>query len=156
MQAYSQDLRERVLRALDRGDRPAEIARRCEVSRLWVYRVRDREQETGVRSSFQIGGHRRSRLAEKEQVLRAWIAAEPDLTLAELQQRLAQQRVSIKIGALWHQLNKWNLTFKKKPCTPASKSARTCRRRGAHGVKRSLGWTSKSWCLSMKPGHRPA
>ena len=113
MQAYSQDLRERVLRALDRGDRPAEIARRFEVSRLWVYRVRDRQQETGVRSSFQIGGHRRSRLAETEQVLRAWIAAEPDLTLAELQQRLAQQGVATKIGALWHQLNKWNLTFKK-------------------------------------------
>ena len=156
MQAYSQDLRERVLRALDRGDRPTEIARRFEVSRVWVYQVRDREQETGVRSSFPIGGHRRSRLAEREQVLRAWIAAEPDLTLAELQQRLAQQGVSIKIGALWHQLNKWNLTFKKNLCTPASKSARTCRRRGAHGVKRSPGWTSKSWCLSMKPGHRPA
>src|SRR5216683_1242611 len=91
MQAYSQDLRERVLRALDRGDRPTEIARRFEVSRVWVYQVRDREQETGVRSSFQIGGHRRSRLAEREQML----------------------RVSIKIGALWHQLNKWNLTFKK-------------------------------------------
>jgi transposase len=113
MQAYSQDLRERVLRALDRGDRPAEIARRFEVSRLWVYQVRDREQETGVRSSFQIGGHRRSRLAWREQVLRAWIAAEPDLTLAELQHRLGQQGIAIKIGALWHQLNKWKLTFKK-------------------------------------------
>jgi len=113
MQAYSQDLRERVLRALDRGDRPTEIARRFEVSRIWVYQVRGRVKQTGQRSSFQIGGHRRSRLAEMEQVLRAWIAAEPDLTLAELQQRLAQRRVSIKIGALWHQLNKWNLTFKK-------------------------------------------
>ena len=113
MQAYSQDLRERVLRALDRGDRPTEIARRFEVSRMWVYQVRDRQQETGVRSSFQIGGHRRSRVAEREQVLRAWIAAQPDLTLAELQQRLARQGVSIKIGALWHQLDKWNLTFKK-------------------------------------------
>jgi transposase len=113
MHAYSQDLRERVLRALDRGDRPTEIARRFEVSRIWVYQVRNREQETGVRSSFRIGGHRCSRLAEMEQVLRAWIAAEPDLTLAELQQRLAQQGVSIKIGALWHQLNKWDLTFKK-------------------------------------------
>jgi transposase len=113
MQAYSQDLRERVLRALDRGDRPTDIARRFEVSRIWVYQVRNREQETGVRSSFQIGGHRRSRVAEREQVLRAWIAAQPDLTLAELQQRLARQGVSIKIGALWHQLNKWNLTFKK-------------------------------------------
>ena len=49
MQAYSQDLRERVLRALDRGDRPTETARRFEVSRVWVYRVRGREQETDVR-----------------------------------------------------------------------------------------------------------
>jgi len=113
MQAYSQDLRERVLRALDRGDRPTEIARRFEVSRIWVYQVRNREHETGVRSSFQIGGHRRSRLADMEQVLHTWIATKPDLTLTELQQRLAQQGVSIKIGALWHQLNKWNLTFKK-------------------------------------------
>jgi transposase len=127
MQAYSQDLRERVLRALDRGDRPAEIARRFEVSRLWVYRVRDRQQETGVRSSFQIGGHRRSRLAEREQALRAWIAAEPDLTLAELQQRLAKQGVATKIGALWHQLNNWNLTFKK---NLARQRARARRRAG--------------------------
>ena len=115
MQAYSQDLRERVLRALDRGDRPTEIARRFEVSRVWVYQVRDRLQETGERASFQIGGHRRSRLAAMEPVLRAWIATEPDLTLAELQQRLMQQGVSIKIGALWHQLNQWHLTFKKNP-----------------------------------------
>jgi transposase len=156
MQAYSQDLRERVLRALARGDRPTEIARRFEVSRVWVYQVRDRERETGVRSSFQIGGHRRSRLAEREQVLRGWISAQPDLSLAELRQRLAQQGLSIKIGALWHQLNKWNLTFKKKPCTPTSESAPTCRRRGARGVKRRLGWTSKSWCLSTKLGHRRA
>ena len=113
MQAYSRDLRERVLRALDRGDRPTEIARRFEVSRVWVYQVRDRQQEMGVRSSFPIGGHRRSRLADREQVLRDWIAAEPDLTLAELQQRLAKQGVATKIATLWHQLNKWKLTFKK-------------------------------------------
>src|SRR5258708_35963983 len=106
MQAYSQDLRERVLRALDRGDRPTEIARRFEVSRIWVYQVRDREQETGVRSSFPIGGHRRSRLAEREPVLRAWIAAEPGLTLAELQQPLAQQRGSGKNGTLWGAVDK--------------------------------------------------
>jgi transposase len=92
-----------------------------------VYRVRDRQQETGVRSSFQIGGHRRSRLAEREQALRAWIAAEPDLTLAELQQRLAQQGVATKIGALWHQLNNWNLTFKK---NLARQRARARRRAG--------------------------
>ena len=110
---YSQDLRDRVLRALDRGDRPTEIARRFEVSRIWVYQVRGRVQRTGQRDSLAIGGYRRSKLAQSEQQLRAWIAEAPDLTLAELQQRLAGQGVAVKIGALWHQLNKWNLTFKK-------------------------------------------
>ena len=127
MQAYSQDLRERVLRALERGDRPTEIARRFEVSRVWVYQVRDRVARTGERCSFQIGGHRRSRLAESEPLLRAWIVAQPDLTLAELRQRLARRGLSIKIGALWHQLNKWNLTFKK---NAARQRARTHGRAG--------------------------
>ncbi len=113
MQSYSQDLRDRVLRALARGDGPSAVARRFEVSRFYVYHVRDREQETGVRNSLQIGGHRRSRLQQAEPTLRAWIAAEPGLTLAELQERLASQGIAIKVGALWHQLNKWNLTFKK-------------------------------------------
>ena len=127
MQAYSQVSRERVLRALDRGDRPAAIARRFQVSRFWVYRVRDRQQETGVRSSFPIGGHRRSRLTDREPMLRDWITAEPDLTLAELQQRLAQQGVVTKIAALWHQLNQWKLTFKK---NLARQRARARRRAG--------------------------
>ena len=115
MQSYSQDLRDRVLRALARGDGPSAIARRFEVSRFYVYEVRDREQETGVRSSFQIGGHRRSRVEEAEPTLRRWIGAEPGLTLEQLRERLAAQGIAIKVGALWHQLNKWNLTFKKNP-----------------------------------------
>jgi transposase len=113
MQSCSQDLRDRVLWALERGERPTTIAQRLEVSRVWVYQVRGREQKTGQRTSLQIGGHRRSRVAAMESVLRAWIEAEPGLSLAELCERLGQQGIAIKIGALWHQLNNWNLTFKK-------------------------------------------
>src|SRR5580704_4522759 len=98
MQAYSQDLRDRVLRALERGEGPTEIARRFEVSRIWVYRVRDREQQTGDRCSLPVVGYRKSRLEGSEHHLRSWIAAQPDLTLAELQQRLDEHGVSIKIG----------------------------------------------------------
>jgi transposase len=122
MQSYSQDLRDRVLWALGRGERPTAISRRLEVSRVWVYQVRDREHKTGKRTSFQIGGHRRSRVAGMKSVLCAWIEQEPDLSLAELCERLAKQGVSIKTGALWHQLNNWNLTFKK---NPARQRART-------------------------------
>jgi transposase len=136
MQSYSQDLRDRVLWALDRGERPTAIARRLEVSRVWVYQVRGREQKTGQRTSLRIGGHRRSRVAEMESVLRAWIEKEPGLNLAELCQRLVERGVVIKIGALWHQLNKRNLTFKK---NPTRQRARTRgRAAGAQGVAASV------------------
>jgi len=122
MQSYSQDLRDRVLWALHRGERPTTIARRLEVSRVWVYQVRGREQKSGERTRHQIAGHRRSRIAELQPLLRAWIEQEPGLSLAELCERLVAQGISIKIGALWHQLNKWNLTVKK---NPARQRART-------------------------------
>lgn len=115
MHSYSQDLRDRVLWALQRKERPSAIARRLEVSRVWVYQVRDRVLKTGLRVSLQIGGHRRSRIAELEPKLRAWIEAQPDLSLNQLCERLAKEGIAVKPGALWHQLNKWNLTFKKNP-----------------------------------------
>lgn len=115
MYAYSRDLRDRVLGALERGERPAGIARRYEVSRVWVYQVRDRLHKTGQRSSLPMGGYRRSRIAGMEQQIRVWIKAEADLTLAEMCQRLAEHGIDIKVPALWHQLDKWNLSFKKNP-----------------------------------------
>src|ERR1035441_3266363 len=33
--------------------------------------------------------------------------------------------------------------LQKKPCTPASKSARTCSKRGEHGLKHCRGWMQK-------------
>jgi transposase len=114
MEAYSQDLRDRVLRALERGERPVDIARRLEVSRIWVYQVKSRFKTSGERCSRLIGGHRVSRLAPAEQEVRAWIKKQPDLTLAELGERLRHEKgIQLKIPALWHQLNKWGLSFKK-------------------------------------------
>ncbi len=113
MHAYSQDLRDRVLRAVERGDRPTDIAERFEVSRVWVYQVANRFKQSGQRTTLQLGGYRRSRVAEMETTLRAWLKDEPDLTLAQLCERLAEHGVEIKVPALWHQLNKWDLSLKK-------------------------------------------
>lgn len=113
MRAYSQDLRDRVLRALERGDRPSAIAQRFEVSRMWVYQVQHRWLDEGLRSSLAMGGHRRSRIAHLQETIRGWIEVQPDLTLAQLSERLQDQGIEIKITALWHQLDKWGLSFKK-------------------------------------------
>ena len=115
MYAYSQDLRDRVLRALERGEGPTDIARRFEVSRVWVYQVRDRFAREGDRESLRQGGYRVSRIAHLEDTIRGWLAVEVDLTLAELSERLAQRGIAIKVPALWHQLNKWKLSFKENP-----------------------------------------
>jgi transposase len=124
MHAYSQDLRDRVLRALERSERPTAIARRFEVSRMWVYRVRERWQKAGVRSSLPMGGYRRSRVAALEPLVRNWIEEQADLTLAETCARLAARGVTIRVPALWHQLDKWGLTFKKNPARQRARARR--------------------------------
>src|SRR6218665_3993289 len=112
MQAYSHDLRDRVLKAIEQGDRPTDIAKRFEVSRVWVYKVKTRLEE-GIRHSFQIGGDRKSFPHPVEPMLREWIKDRADLTLREMCERLAEHGITIKAPALWHQLNKWGLSFKK-------------------------------------------
>ena len=124
MHVYSQDLRDRVLRAIERGDSPTDIAQRFEVSRVWVYQVRERFNSQGVRSSLRMGGYRRSRLEGLEPTLRTWLKKEPDLTLAQLCERLAGQGIEIKIPALWHQLNKWGLSLKKNPARQRARATR--------------------------------
>ena len=126
MRAYSQDLRDRVLNGLKRGEGPVEIAKRFEVSRIWVYRVGRRLKKEGLRNSLQIGGHRKSCVAEKEKKIRGWIKEKADVTLSEMCERLKKEGVFIKTSGLWHQLNKWNLTYKKN----ASRKRTRARRRG--------------------------
>lgn len=124
MQSYSQDLRERVLRALERGDRPTVIAARFEVSREWVYQVKNRFKNEGLRYSFPIGGHRKSRLVPMEDQIRSWIKEEVDITLSELCDRISKQGIDIKVPALWHQLDKWGLSFKKNSTRQRARSRR--------------------------------
>lgn len=135
MQSYSQDLRDRVLRALERGERPTAISRRFEVSREWVYVVRNRLRDSGVRHSFRIGGHRVSRLEPLQATIHKWIAAHVDLTLTEMVDRLQKRGVMIKSPALWHQLNKWGLSDKKNAARQRARTGRRAMR--THSVDRA-------------------
>ena len=134
MQPYSQDLRDRVLRALERGDGPTDIAARFEVSREWVYAVKRRFETEGLRHSLRVGGHRTSCVAPLESEIRGWITARPDLTLEELCERVAEHGVHIKVSALWHQLNRWKMSFKKNAARQRAGARRRARKTG--GVER--------------------
>lgn len=131
MAAYSQDLRDRVLRALERGEGVTATARRFAVSVRWVDEVKRRRRVRAETESRPVGGYRRSRLVEWEARLCGWISAEPDLTLAELCARLAEAGVAIQPSALWHQLDKWHLSYKKN----AARQRASTRRRASRAAR---------------------
>jgi transposase len=120
--AYSQDLRDRVI---DAGTSARAAAERFGIgvatAIVWVRRARE-----GERVARKQGQPRRSMLDPHRDYLLGLIAAEPDLTLAELQERLrGEAGVSASIGTIWTFLDRAGLTFKKRPLTHASRTVQT-------------------------------
>ncbi len=115
MKSLSEDLRQRIVKACEGGEGCASVAARFVLNVRTVQKLWKRYRETGSMLALPRGGYRRSRIAKMEGTLRVWIKAQPDLTLAEMCERLAAQGIGIKPPALWHQLNKWGLSFKKNP-----------------------------------------
>ena len=114
MRPLSQDLRQRIIAARERGAGTGEVCQRFGVSRKSVERFWKEHCLTGTCQPKKIGGYRRSRLAQHDRTLRRWIAVQPDLTLEELQKR-CRQRLQVTIGttALWHRLERLGLSYKK-------------------------------------------
>jgi transposase len=125
---YSQDLRDRVLGAYDRGMQTKQIAENFAVCPAWARRVKQRRRETGELTPRPMGGKRfekidRARLAQMVQ-------ARPDATLQELRTGLG---VACALSALCTALKRLGLSFKKKRSTRPSRTARTWRRAGPSG-----------------------
>jgi transposase len=111
---YSEDLRLRVVAARQAGHSAQELAKLFSLSKRTVERYCKQRATTGHLRPKQMGGYRRSRLADHGATLQSWVEAQNDLTLAELQARCRKQlRVKIGVNALWHQLEKLGLNFKK-------------------------------------------
>jgi transposase len=120
--AYSQDLRDRVI---DAGTSARAAAERFGIgvatAIVWVRRAREGEREARPQ-----GQPRRSKLDPHRDYLLGLIAAEPDLTIAEMRERLRSEAgVSASVGTIWTFLDRAGLTFKKRPPMPASRTVRT-------------------------------
>jgi transposase len=126
VKSYSGDLRERIVAAREQGHSAQEIARLFGVSKRSVERFWNKYLATGAVEPKQRGGYRRSRLEKHDLKLRRWIRQKPDLTLAQLQERIAQD-LGIKLGttALWHRLERLGLSYKKNPERRRAKPARS-------------------------------
>lgn len=131
--ALSQDLRDRVLAAYDRGMKTRPIVRMFKVSPAWARRVKQRRRELGETGPRPRGGVAvikvdRTRLAEL-------VRADPDATLMELRERLG---VACALSTICTALQELRLTFKKRRCTRRSRIVRMLSSGATTGVSGSV------------------
>jgi transposase len=131
---YSQDLRERVIAAVDAGNGAYQLAPLFRVSVSYIYKVVGRRRATGETTARPSRAGRKPKLAAHDEALRARVAAHPDATLEELLAWLKVERqVKVSIGCLWGRLRHLGLALKKSHSTPASRSGPTWPRRVRNG-----------------------
>ena len=121
--AYSQDLRDRVIDAALAGVSARQAAARFGIgiaTAVWVRRAR----ETGERTARPQGQPQRSKLDPHRAFLLGLIEAKDDITLLEMQERLAAERgLRASVGTIWIFLDRAGLTFKKvRACAGAGPS----------------------------------
>jgi transposase len=154
--AYSQDLRDRVLAAVDGGLRVYSAAPLFRVSVSYIYKALGRRRSTGDVTAHKSGGGPKPKLAAYDEALRAQVAQTGDITLIELQAWLANHHaVKVSVGCLWARVRHLGLTLKKSRSAPPSRTAPTSRKLASNGGRGRANGERTIWCLSTKPGHRP-
>lgn len=132
-QAYSQDLRERVLAVNELSAR--QVAERFGVSVSYVVKARQRRDRHGQLTPGLQRSWTPRKLAEHHAAIDARVREHPDATLAELCAWLLKQTgVSASIGTMWNTLRRLGLTLKKRSSKPPSGCALTLQRRAASGL----------------------
>lgn len=139
MTPYSQDLRDRFVRLLDRGMSARGAARHLEVSESAGIKWAQRWRATGALVAGKMGGHRRPKLEPQRDWLFELVGREKDLTLHAILARLCDERgVVVSCDALWRYLGSLGITFKKRRSIPRSRTGRTSPA-GGHAGRRSSG-----------------
>jgi transposase len=128
MKAYSQDLRERVVRACDEGRLSRQqIADLFGVSTAWVRRLLQRRRQTGSFAAKPHAGGAAKMTADRCTRLVVLVATQPDATLAELRDRLG---APVHLSTVARALVRLGWVVKKKRATPPSRTGPTCGTKG--------------------------
>jgi transposase len=125
--AYSQDLRNRVIDAVENeGMSRRAAARRFGVSESAAIKWLQRFEDTGHRRPVGTGGHRPSTLKPHRDFIEAALKDKPDMTLEALGRRLLAERgVKADTSMLSRFLRRAGITLKKRRWWRASRIART-------------------------------
>lgn len=146
MQAYSMDLRKRVLADSDAGLATKKVAQKYGVTSTWVRSLKQRRRETGEIAP-RVGGGRKPKIDRGRLV--ELVELQPDATLVELREKLG---VRCSLSAIWMALDKLRISFKKSASGRPSKTGQTSSNAATTGVRGKSGSIRKGSSLSMKPG----
>ena len=149
MQAYSMDLRKRVLSDCDAGLKTKAVATKYQVSESWVRRLKQRRRETGEIAPRQRSAYRRPIIDRAK--LAELIQQKPDYTLAELRDRLG---VKCSLVAIWLAIKQLKITYKKRRSAPASKNAPMSPKNGRNGGRSKSASIRRNSSLSTKRGRK--
>ena len=124
MKAYSQDLRERVVRACDETSLSRQqVADLFRVSVAWVRRLLQRRRQTGSFAAKLRGGGPPTKMTDdRRSRLLVLVSEQPDATLAELRDRLA---APVHLSTIGRALARLGLPVKKKSSGPPSTTGPT-------------------------------
>lgn len=118
---YSDDLRERVVASIEAGQTRVQVAKLYNMALSTVGGFIKRKRETGRVSPDKFGGYKTFALEPHTTLVEELVAEQPDSTLAELQVRLAKEKVKVSQSGISRFLYHINLTFKKKAYTRQNK-----------------------------------
>jgi putative transposase len=110
----SQDLRQRIVRAVEAGSSRRQAAERFAVSPSAAIKLMRRVRETGSTAPAQIGGHRRPMLEPHADLIRALVANRVGITLKEMRAALAERGIDVKaLSTVADMLHRLGLSHKK-------------------------------------------
>ncbi len=123
--AYSQDLRERVIKAVTEGEMSRRsAARRFGVSESSAVKWLQGYEREGRVCPRGTGGHRPSKTKPEREWLLAALAAEPDITLETLSANLLAERgIKADTSMLSRFFRSENISFKKKRAAQRAEQA---------------------------------
>ena len=110
---YSNDLRERVVSAVRRGESCRSVASRFGVSVSSVVTWSQRHRATGSVAPDKMGGYRRRVLVPHREFIIEQIERTPHLTLHGLKDLLAARGIKVAHDTVWTFLRREGLSFKK-------------------------------------------
>ena len=111
----SQDLRERIVHAVEDGSTIRQAGRRFAVSASAAIKLMERVRQTGSTAPAKIGGHRRPILEPHADTLRAIATSKPGITLKQMRDALHAHGIAVKaLSTIADMLHRLGLSHKKR------------------------------------------